>query len=128
MPRSRQFRITVVVLLLLHAAVVLAGVLAPYDYAEQHRNDAYSPPNSRFLLGTDGYGRDVLSRVLYGGQISLATGVIATGLALGIGLIWGMAAGFFGGWTDRLLMRGSELFAALPWLYLLLAVRAGLPL
>jgi peptide/nickel transport system permease protein len=81
-----------------------------------------------FLAGTDAYGRDVFSRILYGGRISIATGLIATALALGIGLVWGMVAGFRGGWTDGVMMRGAELFLALPWLYLLLAVRAFLPL
>ncbi|HTP31308.1 MAG TPA: ABC transporter permease [Candidatus Acidoferrales bacterium] len=86
------------------------------------------PPGHVFLLGTDGYGRDILSRVLYGGRISLATGLVATAWALAIGLLWGVTAGFFGGRLDAVMMRGAELFLALPWLYLLLAVRAFLPL
>jgi len=85
-------------------------------------------PGVIFLLGTDGLGRDVFSRVLYGGRLSLLTGLVATLLSLGIGLMLGTLAGFHGGWIDRLLMRGGELFMALPWLYLLLAVRAFLPL
>jgi peptide/nickel transport system permease protein len=163
-------RITVFILLGLHLAVLLAGFLAPYDYAEQHRDFPYAPPTPLhfaprpfvygttlefqeerqhvypirfftggrlfgvdrggvvFLAGTDGYGRDVFSRILYGGRISIANGLIATLLALGIGLVWGSASGFAGGWMDRAMMRGSELFLALPWLYLLLAVRAFLPL
>jgi peptide/nickel transport system permease protein len=85
-------------------------------------------PGMVFLAGTDGYGRDVFSRIVYGARISLLTGVLAAGLSLGIGWTIGTAAGFFGGWTDQLLMRGSELFMALPWIYLQLAVRAFLPL
>jgi peptide/nickel transport system permease protein len=81
-----------------------------------------------FLLGSDAFGRDLLSRMLYGGQISLLAGLLATTLALSCGLLIGSLAGFFGGWTDDLLMRAAELFLALPWLYLLFAIRAFLPL
>jgi len=81
-----------------------------------------------FLLGSDGYGRDLFSRMLYGGQISLLAGLLATALALSCGLLIGSLAGFFGGWTDDVLMRVAELFLALPWLYLLFAIRAFLPL
>jgi peptide/nickel transport system permease protein len=80
------------------------------------------------LLGTDGYGRDQFSRLLWGGQISLLAGLVATGLALACGLLVGATAGFCGGWTDEILMRLAELFLALPWLYLLFALRAFLPL
>jgi peptide/nickel transport system permease protein len=81
-----------------------------------------------FLLGTDGYGRDLLSRILFGGQISLLAGLLATALALSFGLLIGAVAGYLGGWADEVLMRLAELFLALPWLYLLFAVRAFLPL
>lgn len=81
-----------------------------------------------FLLGTDGYGRDQFSRLLYGGQISLAAGWIAAAFSILIGAIVGGIAGFYGGRMDDVLMRGGELFLALPWLYLLFAVRAALPL
>jgi peptide/nickel transport system permease protein len=85
-------------------------------------------PGRVFLLGSDEFGRDQLSRILWGGQISLLTGWLAAILTLGIGLALGSAAGFFGGWRDAIIMRGVDLFLALPWIYLLLAVRAFLPL
>jgi len=85
-------------------------------------------PGKVFLLGSDGYGRDQLSRFLYGGQISLLAGLIAAALSVCLGILLGGLAGFYGGWLDNALMRGAELFLALPWLYLLFAVRAVLPL
>jgi peptide/nickel transport system permease protein len=81
-----------------------------------------------FLLGTDEYGRDQFSRFLYGGQISLLAGLLATAFSLGVGLSFGCLAGFLGSWVDALIMRAAELFMALPWVYLLFAVRAFLPL
>src|SRR5690348_14350732 len=81
-----------------------------------------------YLLGTDGYGRDQLSRILYGGQVSLLAGLLGAGITLFVGIGIGTAAGYYGGWRDEVLMRLSELFLALPWLYLLLALRAFLPL
>jgi peptide/nickel transport system permease protein len=85
--------------------------------------------NSRiYLLGTDAYGRDQLSRLLFGGKVSLLAGLLGAGLSLVIGLGVGAVAGYYGGWTDDVLMRFAELFLALPWLYLLFAVRAFLPL
>ena len=81
-----------------------------------------------YLLGSDAYGRDQLSRILYGGQISLLAGLLGAGLTLLFGVLIGSTAGYYGGWRDGLLMRVAELFAALPWLYLLFALRAFLPL
>ncbi len=80
------------------------------------------------LLGSDAYGRDQLSRILYGGQISLLAGLLGAGLTLFLGVLVGATAGYYGGWRDGLFMRLAELFAALPWLYLLFALRAFLPL
>ena len=85
-------------------------------------------PARVFLLGSDGYGRDQLSRLIYGGRISLVAGLLAAALSLSAGLILGTVAGFYGRWLDVIVMRGVELFMALPWLYLLFAVRAVLPL
>ncbi len=85
-------------------------------------------PAHIYLLGTDNYGRDVFSRLLQGGQVSLFAGLLATALTLIVGVILGTLAGFYGGIGDAVIMRVAELFLALPWLYLLLALRAFLPL
>jgi peptide/nickel transport system permease protein len=89
----------------------------------------FGAENTRiYLLGTDAYGRDQFSRLLFGGQVSLLAGLLGAGITLLIGLCIGAAAGYYGGWRDALLMRIAELFLALPWLYLLFALRAFLPL
>ena len=85
-------------------------------------------PAQIFLAGTDNYGRDQFSRILYGGRISLGAGLLATGISLLLGLLLGAVSGFHGKWVDEPVMRLAELFLVLPWLYLLLAVRAFLPL
>jgi peptide/nickel transport system permease protein len=85
-------------------------------------------PGRIFLLGTDNFGRDEFSRMLYGGRISLLAGLLGTAVALLTGGVSGVLSGYFGKWLDVLVMRLVELFLALPWLYLLLAVRAALPL
>lgn len=77
-----------------------------------------------FLLGTDRYGRDVLSRMIYGARISLAVGLLAVSLALTIGLLVGSAAGAGPPWLDALLMRGVDALLAFPWLFLVLALTA----
>ena len=81
-----------------------------------------------YLLGSDSFGRDQLSRFLYGGQVSLLAGLLGAGVTLFLGLFIGALAGYYGGWRDNVLMRLAELFLALPWLYLLFALRAFLPL
>ena len=85
-------------------------------------------PAQVLLAGTDNYGRDQFSRILYGGQISLAAGLLATTVSLLLGLCVGCVSGFYAGWIDESAMRLAELFLVLPWLYVLLAVRAFLPL
>jgi peptide/nickel transport system permease protein len=87
-----------------------------------------SPPAHLFCLGTDAYGRDQFSRLLYGGRISLFAGLLASSVSVCLGLLIGGLAGFYGGWLDSLLMRLVDAFLAVPWLYLLLAVRALLPI
>lgn len=89
---------------------------------------AVNTPANLFLCGTDGYGRDIFSRVLFGGRTSLLAAAVATLLSLLIGAVLGGIAGQFGGIVDSFVMRGTELVLALPWIYLLLAIRASLPL
>jgi peptide/nickel transport system permease protein len=105
---------------------------APYNIAgvipSQWHLFGVPDPGRAFLLGADRFGRDQLSRLLYGGQISILAGLLATSFSLGLGMIAGCVAGLFGRVADRTLMIGAELFLALPWLYLLLGVRAMLPL
>jgi peptide/nickel transport system permease protein len=85
-------------------------------------------PGAIHFFGCDGFGRDEFSRMLYGGRISLAAGLFATCLALSLAIILGVVSGFYGQWIDSLVMRAVDIFLALPWLYLLFAVRAVLPL
>jgi len=105
---------------------------APYKiagvFASQVHLFGVANPARIFLMGSDAYGRDQFSRFLFGGQISLLAGLIAALLSASIGVFAGGIAGYYGGWIDEILMRGGELFLALPWLYLLFAVRAALPL
>ena len=105
---------------------------APYRLAglvpARTRLAGVEEPARLFLLGTDGLGRDQLSRLLHGAQVSLAAGLLAAAVALALGWTLGTAAGFYRGWVDVGAMRLADVFLALPWLYLLLAVRAALPL
>ena len=101
----------------------VAGIVA----ADRHLFGVDGPAKL-FLFGTDQYGRDLFSRLLFGAQISLGAGVMAASLAMGLGILLGGLAGFYGGWADEAVMRIAEVFLALPWLYLLFAVRAILPL
>jgi peptide/nickel transport system permease protein len=89
---------------------------------------AVDEPARLFLLGTDGFGRDLFSRLLGGARVSLLAGLLAAALSLGLGGLLGGLSGYGGRATDAVVMRTSEVFMALPWLYLVLAVRAFLPL
>lgn len=85
-------------------------------------------PATLFLIGTDGFGRDQFSRLLYGGQVSLFAGFVAAAFSVIMGLLLGGIAGMYGGRVDDVAMRFAEIFITIPWFYLLIAVRAFLPL
>ena len=109
-----------IVLLLVTAAVVLAPVLAPRDYSDQDLLKQLRRPGEGGLLGTDTLGRDQLSRLLYGGRVSLVIGVGVAMIATILGTVMGALAGFFGRWMDTLLMRVTDLFLSVPLLVVLI--------
>lgn len=117
-----------IVLGVVAAASLSAGWIAPASYERQFRDFPNAAPSARFPLGTDELGRDRFSRLLYGARISLLLAPAAALLATALAGLIGCLAGFFGGWLDRLGMAGVDLVLSLPWLFLLLAVRALLPL
>ena len=119
--------LTLVVLIV--GAAILAPWIAPYDPFEQHFDgltDFGEPlrPGGVWLLGTDLLGRDLLSRLLYGARTSLVIGVLANGIALVIGTLVGLTAGFFRGWTGAVLMRLTDLMMAFPALLLAICLAA----
>jgi peptide/nickel transport system permease protein len=112
------------ILLVLLLAAVLAPVLTAYDSDAISPLDAYSPPSADHLMGTDKFGRDVFTRVLFGGRISLTVGVIATIIGGGIGLLLGMIASYFVGVIDEIIMRLLDIMLAFPDILLSMAIVA----
>ena len=107
--------------------VLLAAIapwLAPYDPVAADFGDVLSSPSPRHLFGTDDIGRDILSRVIHGSRISLEAGLFTVAVALVVGLPLGLAAGFFGGHVDNLIMRGIEVILSFPTLVLALGITA----
>ena len=105
--------ITILVLIIL---AIFAPWIAPYSYSYQNLDIGASPPSAEHLLGTDVLGRDLLSRLLYGARISLLVGFVATGVALVIGVSWGIGAGYFGGRVDSIMMRIVDVLYGLPFI------------
>ncbi len=117
--RLRRNRLAVCGLVVLIAFTVLAALtpwIAPYDYAQQNLELGATPPSAGHWLGTDTFGRDLLTLILYGGRISLAVGFIATAVALLIGVTWGAIAGYSGGRVDAVMMRLVDILYALPFM------------
>jgi len=120
------------------AAILFLGVVAisalvpqmwtPEDYATQLRDNPDAPPSRHSPLGTDMLGRDRLARLLYGSRISLILAPAAALLSCAAAALIGGIAGLLGGWTERIVLATVDLFLSLPWLLLLLMVRACLPL
>ena len=103
-----------------------APMIAPYGAEETHSNWKLYPPNEYFLLGTDEFGRDILSRIMYGAQISLEVGIISVTVALLVGGVSGLIAGFRGGWLDGLVMRSMDVLFAFPAILLAIGIMAVL--
>ena len=112
------------VLCMLLLMALLAPVLAPYDPLAQDLYQRLQPPSTDHWFGTDDFGRDILSRIVYGSRISLRIGLIAISLALTGGTLFGLVAGYRGGMVDMLIMRSMDLMLAFPSILLAIAIVA----
>ena len=125
----RNHRLAVIgggLLVLIVATVLAAPLLAPSAPAVMDVRDMLAPPSPAHPLGTDLFGRDVLSRTLYGGRVTLAIGVLVVGLAFGLGVTAGALSGFIGGWPDLAVMRLCDAMLSFPALILAIALAAAL--
>ena len=115
---------------LLVGVVSLAALLAPWiasnDPTALNVDALLQPPSAAHLFGTDALGRDVFSRMLHGGRVSLWVGFVAVGLSMAVGLFFGLIAGYFGGLADEVIMRGVDVMLCFPSFFLILAVIAFL--
>jgi len=117
-----------VILLIVVAALSLAGVWIAPDYATQNRDFIQQPPSRQFLLGTDQLGRDNLSRLLSGLRLSLFLASAGAAFSCGLALVLGALSGFAGGFVETLFLSCIGVVDSVPWLFLFLGVRAVLPL
>ena len=114
------------ILLLLAAAALFAPALVPYNPLSQNLDQDLIPRSSEHWLGTDKLGRDILSRIIYGGRISLLVGITTVAFSLAIGIVIGSLSGYFGGWIDQMLMRLVDILMAFPGILLAIAFTAVL--
>lgn len=124
--RNRLSWIGLALLLIIVLAAVFAPWLAPHDPLKQHIVSRLEPPSAEFWLGTDSYGRDVLSRIIHGARVSLLVGFVAILIAMAIGTTLGVLAGYLGGLFDRLVMGLVDVLLSFPTLVLGLMVAAML--
>jgi peptide/nickel transport system permease protein len=113
-----------IVLLAVTLAAIFAGQVSPYDPKRQDFRVEHEPPSLAHWMGTDEFGRDVLSRVIWGAQSSLQAGATAATIALLVGLVLGMLAAYYGGSTDNIIMRVMDVILAFPYILLAIAVVA----
>jgi len=113
-----------IIVLLLLCAGIFAHWLAPYGYNEVWVGSKLAPPSTRFWLGTDNLGRDVLSRIIYGARISMYVGLGVSGIGVVLNALIGLLSGFFGGRTDLIIQRFVDAWMCFPGLFIILTVMA----
>ena len=124
--RNRLAILGLIIMGILLLTAVTAPLIAPYHYATQNLAEAFEAPSRAHLLGTDDFGRDILSRIIYGAQISLQVGIFAVSLAMLSGGILGAIAGYYGGHLDDIIMRIMDILLAMPQILLAIAIAAAL--
>ncbi|HEV8584017.1 MAG TPA: ABC transporter permease [Methylomirabilota bacterium] len=122
--RNRGAVFGLAVFLAIVVMAIFAGTLAPYDPLAQGVGPANEAPTRAHWAGTDSFGRDMLSRIIYGSRIALAVGIVSVLLAMAIGVTLGLVAGYYGGWPDVLIMRVMDGLFAFPIIILAIAMMA----
>ncbi len=112
--QNRAAMVGLVVVGLLALLALFAPLVAPADPISQNLEGRLLPPSRQHWLGTDDLGRDLLSRIIYGGRTSLTVGIVSVGIALAVGTVLGLAGGFYRGWSESLIMRSMDIMLAFP--------------
>lgn len=124
--RNKLAIVGLVIVAVIVLGVVFAGILTPYDYDMQDYGSRFMTPCLEHPFGTDNFGRDLLSRILFGGRVSLLVALLAVAISIVIGLFLGATAGYFGGAYEVVVMRLTDVVMAIPGLLLAVAISAGL--
>ena len=120
--RNRGATIGAVLVLLVVLVALLAPMLAPYNPIEMHPKDRLRPPSAQYWMGTDHYGRDIFSRIVYGSRISLQVGILANLFSVILGMVIGLTAGYYGGAFDGIVMRFMDMIFAFPGTLLAISI------
>ena len=120
--RNVNFVVGFLMILSLILVAIFAQQIAPYDYDEPHKQHRLQAPNSTYLFGTDDFGRDMFSKVIYGTRITLWVALLGTSIQLFLGVVIGLLCGYFGGWVDKVLLFITDVTWCVPGTILALAV------
>lgn len=122
--RNKMAMLGLAIVVIMALLCLAAPLIAPFDYDEQNIMIKFTKPNSTYIMGTDNLGRDIFSRILYGGRISMCVGLVSTAISAILGTILGAIAGFYGGKIDNIIMRILDVFMAMPTLLLAISISA----
>jgi peptide/nickel transport system permease protein len=124
--KNKAAMLGLIIIVSLIFIAIFAGVIAPYEFDQQNLADRLQLPSSNHWFGTDEFGRDIFSRIVYGSRISLLVGIIAVGIAVIIGGALGAIAGYYGGKLDNVIMRVMDVLLAIPSILLAISIVAAL--
>lgn len=124
--KNKLAMLSLIIIILIVLSCACASWIAPYEYDAINLSERLQTPSSEHLMGTDDFGRDILSRILYGGRVSLLVALCTVAVSIVISTILGATAGYFGGWYDNLIMRLTDVFMAIPGMLLSISVCASL--
>ena len=116
----------VCIVLILFLCIILAPIISPYNPAKVNLSMKLVAPNSNYWLGTDEFGRDILSRIIWGTRVSMSVAFLTVGVSMVLGVIMGLLSGYFAGWVDLLIMRVTDVLLCFPILLMALALVAVL--